>query len=143
MSDAAALIRIMPDGAPTAAAAAAGLGCSVGAIANSLMFEVAGNPLLILTSGGHRVDTKSLGPRLGLSKSAIKRAKPDFVKLYTGQTIGGVAPVGHPAPIRTLVDEELAKFDILWAAGGHHQTVFPTDFDSLAKMTNGEIVKVD
>jgi len=137
------LIRVLPDTAPTAAAAAAQLDCPVAAIANSLMFEAAGQPLLVLTSGGHRVDTKALGPRVGLSKSAIKRAKPDFVKLHTGQTIGGVAPVGHPAPIRTLVDEELKNYEVVWAAGGHHMAVFPIDFETLVRITNGTVVKVD
>jgi prolyl-tRNA editing enzyme YbaK/EbsC (Cys-tRNA(Pro) deacylase) len=141
--DAAALIRIMPETAPTAAAAAAQLGCPVGAIANSLVFDVAGEPLLVLTSGAHRVDPKALGPRIGLSRSAIKRAKPDDVKKATGQAIGGVAPVGHLQKIRTLVDEELRQYDVVWAAGGHHMAVYPSDFETLVRVTDGEVVKVD
>jgi prolyl-tRNA editing enzyme YbaK/EbsC (Cys-tRNA(Pro) deacylase) len=142
-SVAAAGVRVLPFTAPTAATAAEQLGCGVGAIANSLVFEAGGQPLLVLTSGAHRVDTKLLGPRIGLSKSAIKRAKPEFVKIHTGQAIGGVAPVGHPARVRTLVDEELKNFPVVWAAAGHHMAVFPTDFETLVRITEGEVVKVD
>ncbi|RSH77518.1 uncharacterized protein EHS24_003071 [Apiotrichum porosum] len=138
------LVRILPDTAPTAATAAAQLGCPVSAIANSLIFEVGGEALLVLTSGGHRVDTKALASRLGLaSAKAIKRAKPEFVKTKTGQAIGGVAPVGHLERVRTLVDEELASYPEIWAAAGHHQAVFPIDFETLVRVTQGEVVKVD
>src|SRR5690349_20975921 len=99
---AAGAVRELPETAPTAAAAAAQLGCEVGAIANSLVFSADGEPLLILTSGAHRVDTAWIAKRLGCE--AVRRADPDFVRSATGQVIGGVAPVGHPAPIRTLVD---------------------------------------
>lgn len=139
-------LRVLPDSAPTAAAAAAQLSCDVGAIANSLIFELKNPdpaPLLILTSGGHRVDTKAISARLGLSKNAIKRAKPDDVKTWTGQAIGGVAPVGHAQPIRTLVDEDLRTFAEIWVAGGHHMAVYPTTFDTLVEVTHGEVVKVD
>lgn len=142
--DAAALIRVLPSSGSTAATAAAVIGCPTGAIANSLIFTGADKlPLLVLTSGGHRVDTRELGLRLGWSKSAIKRAKPDLVKSATGYSIGGVAPIGFPAPIRTIVDEELAQFPESWAAAGHHQAVFPIPFEALVKMTGGEVMKVD
>src|SRR5581483_9321234 len=87
-------VRELPEPAPTAVAAAAQLGCDVGAIANSLVFSADGAPLLVLTSGAHRVDTAKVAGLLGVSK--VKRADPDFVRQATGQTIGGVAPVGHP-----------------------------------------------
>src|SRR6266853_3956941 len=87
-------IRELPEPAPTAAAAAAQLGCEVGAIANSLIFNADGEPLLILTSGAHRVDTAMVAAEHGFA--AVKRADPDFVRSATGQVIGGVAPVGHP-----------------------------------------------
>src|SRR5215469_8951482 len=114
-------VRELPRPAPTAAAAAAQLGCEVGAIANSLIFNADGQPLLILTSGAHRVDTAWIAGKLGYS--GVKRADPEFVRSATGQVIGGVAPVGHPAPIRTLVDRWLDKYDVIWAAGGHQNTV--------------------
>src|SRR5258705_11141813 len=104
-----------PGPAPPAAAAAAQLGCEVGAIPNSLIFNADGEPLLILTSGAHRVDTAMVAAEHGFA--AVKRADPDFVRSATGQVIGGVAPVGHPAPIRTMVDLWLGKYDLARAAG--------------------------
>jgi len=85
-------VRELPDPAPTAVAAAAQLGCDVGAIANSLVFDADGEPLLILTSGAHRVDTARVAALQGFD--AVRRADPDFVRSATGQAIGGVAPVG-------------------------------------------------
>ena len=133
-------VRELPRPAPTAAAAAAQLGCEVGAIANSLIFNADGQPLLILTSGAHRVDTAWIAGKLGYS--GVKRADPEFVRSATGQVIGGVAPVGPPAPIRTLVDRWLDKYDVIWAAGGHQNTVFPTSFDELLRLTAGEPAEV-
>jgi prolyl-tRNA editing enzyme YbaK/EbsC (Cys-tRNA(Pro) deacylase) len=133
-------IRKLPEPAPTAAAAAAQLGCEVGAIANSLIFAADGDPLLILTSGAHRVDTAKIAADHGWL--AVRRADPDFVRTATGQVIGGVAPVGHPAPIRTLVDVWLDKYEVIWAAGGHQHTVFPTSYTELLRLTGGEPAEV-
>ncbi|MFB9249177.1 YbaK/EbsC family protein [Sphaerisporangium melleum] len=134
-------VVVLTDPAPTAATAAAQLGCEVGAIANSLVFDADGEPLLVLTSGAHRVDTSLIAGVAGAAK--VRRASPDFVKAATGQTIGGVAPVGHPAPIRTLVDTWLAKHEVVWAAAGHVHTVFPTTFDELVRVTGGTPVEVE
>ncbi len=128
-------VRELPEPAATAAAAAAQLGCDVGAIANSLVFNVDSAPLLILTSGAHRVDTSKVAAML--SASSVRRADPDFVRSATGQVIGGVAPVGHPEPVRTLVDTWLEKYDVVWAAAGHAHTVFPTSFAELIAITAG------
>lgn len=128
-------VRELPEPAPTAAAAAAQLGCEVGAIANSLVFAADGAPLLVMTSGAHRVDTSRVALLVGAS--AVSRADPQSVREWTGQAIGGVAPVAHPAPIRTLVDTWLAKYDVVWAAAGHPHTVFPTSFDELLRITGG------
>jgi prolyl-tRNA editing enzyme YbaK/EbsC (Cys-tRNA(Pro) deacylase) len=128
-------VRELAEPAPTAATAAAQLGCEVGAIANSLVFKADGEPLLVLTSGAHRVDTAKVAAELGAEK--VGRADPDFVYACTGQRIGGVAPVGHPRPIRTLVDTELRSYDVVWAAAGHVHTVFPTTFDELVRITSG------
>jgi prolyl-tRNA editing enzyme YbaK/EbsC (Cys-tRNA(Pro) deacylase) len=128
-------VRELPQSAPTAATAAAQLGCEVGAIANSLIFDADGAPLLVLTSGAHRVDTSRVAALIGAAK--VKRADPDFVRRSTGQVIGGVAPVGHPAPVRTLVDQHLGSYDVVWAAAGHAHTVFPTSFDELVRITGG------
>jgi prolyl-tRNA editing enzyme YbaK/EbsC (Cys-tRNA(Pro) deacylase) len=133
-------VRELPEPAPTAQAAAAQLGCDVGAIANSLIFAADGAPLLVMTSGAHRVDTKKVA---GLIRAAaVTRADPSSVREWTSQPIGGVAPVGHPAPIHTLVDTWLAKHDIIWAAGGHPHTVFPTTYEELLRITTGTPVDV-
>ena len=133
-------VRLLPDSARTAAAAAAGLGIEVGAIANSLVFDVGGEPLLVLTSGAHRVDEALVADLLGVP--AITRATPEFVRRHTGQAIGGVAPIGHPAPIGTLVDVELARHRQVWAAAGHPHTVFPTSYDELLRLTEGTPAEV-
>ncbi|WP_437584335.1 YbaK/EbsC family protein [Paramicrobacterium sp. CJ85] len=130
-----AKIRWFDDATPTAAHAAAALGIEVGAIANSLVFTLDGEPLLVLTSGAHRVDTAWLGQKLG---GRVKRADAATVRSATGQVIGGVAPVGHPAPIRTVVDTALRDYPEVWAAAGHPNTVYPTTFDDLLRATGGE-----
>jgi prolyl-tRNA editing enzyme YbaK/EbsC (Cys-tRNA(Pro) deacylase) len=132
-------IRWLDDAATTAQAAADALGVEVGAIANSLVFTLDGEPLLVLTSGAHRVDADWLGEQLG---GEIGRASRELVKDATGQVIGGVAPVGHPSPLRTLVDVALADYAVVWAAAGHAHTVFPTSFDELLRITAGEPVRV-
>jgi prolyl-tRNA editing enzyme YbaK/EbsC (Cys-tRNA(Pro) deacylase) len=128
-------VRELDEPAPTAAIAAAQLGCEVGAIANSLVFSADGEPLLVLTSGAHRVDTAKVAAELGVAK--VGRAEPEFVYAATGQRIGGVAPVGHPRPIRTLVDTALSPYEVIWAAAGHVHTVFPTSFEELVRITDG------
>jgi prolyl-tRNA editing enzyme YbaK/EbsC (Cys-tRNA(Pro) deacylase) len=128
-------VRELPEPAPTAATAAAQLGCEVGAIANSLVFTAGDAPLLILTSGAHRVDTSRVAALLGAER--VRRASPEVVRAATGQVIGGVAPVGHPAPLPTLVDTWLDKYDEVWAAAGHAHTVFPTSFAELVRITAG------
>ena len=128
-------VRELAEPAPTAATAAAQLGCEVGAIANSLLFSADGEPLLVLTSGAHRVDTAKVAAELGVEK--VRRADPDFVYASTGQRIGGVAPIGHPKPVHTLVDVALQSYDVVWAAAGHVHTVFPTTFDELVRITSG------
>lgn len=132
-------VRILAEVAPTAAAAAEQLGVEVGAIANSLIFDADGAALLILTSGAHRVDTAFVGALLG---STVTRASPELVRAATGQPIGGVAPVGHPAPVRTLVDTALARYPEVWAAGGVPHAVFPTSYDELVRITGGTATPV-
>jgi prolyl-tRNA editing enzyme YbaK/EbsC (Cys-tRNA(Pro) deacylase) len=128
-------IRVLPDAVTTAAAAAAALGVEVGQIANSLIFDADGEPLLVLTSGAHRVDTAKVAADLGVG--ALRRAAPDFVREHTGQPIGGVAPIGHPKPLRTLVDIALAQYPEIWAAGGIPHAVFPTTCAELVRVTAG------
>jgi prolyl-tRNA editing enzyme YbaK/EbsC (Cys-tRNA(Pro) deacylase) len=131
----------LPEAVPTAAAAAALVGCEVGAIANSLIFAADGEPLLVLTSGAHRVDTAKVAGQIGAAK--VKRADPDFVRSATGQPIGGVAPTGHPKPVRTLVDKWLATHEVVWAAAGHPNTLFPTSYEELIRITGGTPTDVE
>ena len=133
-------IRVLPDAVATAAAAAEALGVTVGQIANSLIFDADGDPLLVLTSGAHRVDPAKVAALIGAT--LVKRATPDFVRRHTGQAIGGVAPVGHPKPVRTLVDTTLAGYDVVWAAGGIPHAVFPTSFAELVRLTAGTPAEV-
>lgn len=133
-------IHELDGSARTAAMAAEQLGVEVGAIASSLIFTADGSPLLVVTSGAHRVDTALVAEAIGVAH--IGRADADFVRRHTGQSIGGVAPVGHPSPIRTVVDTALARYPQVWAAGGHPHAVFPTTFDELVAMTGGTPIPV-
>jgi prolyl-tRNA editing enzyme YbaK/EbsC (Cys-tRNA(Pro) deacylase) len=133
-------VRVLPEAARTATAAADQLGIGVGQIANSLIFAADGAPLLVMASGGHRVDTAKVAGIVGAQR--VERATAEFVREHTGFAIGGVAPVGHPAPIRTLVDVELQQYDEVWAAAGHPNTVFPTTYDELLAITGGEPAEI-
>jgi prolyl-tRNA editing enzyme YbaK/EbsC (Cys-tRNA(Pro) deacylase) len=133
-------VIILDEAVHTAAAAAAALGVAVGQIANSLIFDVEGEPLLVLTSGAHRVDTVKVAAGLGVAK--LRRATAEFVREHTGQPIGGVAPLGHPNPVRTLVDQALAQYSEIWAAGGVPQAVFRTTYDELVRVTGGTPAEV-
>ncbi len=127
-------VRELPIAATTAAMAAAALGIEVGAIANSLVFRST-YPVLVLASGAHRVDIVKVAALLQLP--SLDRADPAYVRAATGQPIGGVAPVGHPGPIRTVVDIALAAYPVVWAAAGTPQTVFDTSYEELLRMTGG------
>ena len=133
-------VIVLADAVHTAAAAAAALGVEVGQIANSLVFDADGEPLLVLTSGAHRVDTAKVAAGLGVTK--LRRATPEFVREHTGQPIGGVAPLGHPEPVRTLVDTALAAYDTVWAAGGVPRAVFPISPAELLRVTAGAAAEV-
>jgi prolyl-tRNA editing enzyme YbaK/EbsC (Cys-tRNA(Pro) deacylase) len=139
LSHAAERIRILNDEVRTAAQAAAALGVELGAIANSLMFRATQGdrdvPLLALTSGAHRADLTRLATLAGTRR--VVMADPAFVREHTGQPIGGVAPVGHPQPVRTLVDRDLERYPVVWAAAGHPKSVFPTTFAELIALTGG------
>jgi prolyl-tRNA editing enzyme YbaK/EbsC (Cys-tRNA(Pro) deacylase) len=134
-------IVILPDSVHTAALAAAALGCEVGAIANSLLFDAEGTPVLVLTSGAHRVDTRATAERIGVTR--LTRASPEFVRQHTGQVIGGVSPIGHPAEIATYVDTWLQRHPVVWAAAGHPATVFSTTYDELLALTGATPIDVE
>ncbi|HVB26609.1 MAG TPA: YbaK/EbsC family protein [Mycobacteriales bacterium] len=136
-----AQVRLLENSARTAAQAAAALGVLVGQIANSLVFDADGQIVLVLTSGAHRADPLALGAVL--SANRVAPATPDVVRRTTGFAIGGVAPVGHPKPLRTLVDIDLARYDVVWAAAGHPHAVFPTSYDELLRLTAGSSAEVE
>ena len=131
-------IVVLPDSVHTAALAAEALGCEVGAIANSLLFDSDGSPVLILTSGAHRVDTTKVADTTG----PLARADKDFVRQHTGQVIGGVSPIAHPAPVPTYIDPWLRRYDVVWAAAGHPAAVFSTTYDELVTMTGATEIEV-
>ena len=137
-------IRILPAEVRTAAQAAEALGVPVGAIANSLVFRSVFDeqsvPLLAMTSGAHRADERALAALTGAA--AIEKADPKFVKQHTGQVIGGVAPVGHPRRLTTLVDVALEHYEVIWAAAGHAKSVFPTTYADLLALTGGRAAEV-
>jgi prolyl-tRNA editing enzyme YbaK/EbsC (Cys-tRNA(Pro) deacylase) len=133
-------IVVLPDSVHTAQLAADALGCEVGAIANSLLFDADAEPLLLLTSGAHRVDTDKVAAALGIT--ALRRAKPDFVRRHTGQVIGGVSPFDHPAPVRTYLDPWLRTYEVIWAAAGHPAAVFSSTYDELQQLTGADELEV-
>ncbi len=133
-------VRRLDDSARTAKEAADALGIEVGQIASSLIFLADGAPVLVIASGGHRVDTQMLAAILEVA--VIGKASADDVRAATSFAIGGVAPVGHPEPLRTIVDIALSRFDEVWAAGGHPHYVFPTSYDELLRITGGAAAEV-
>ncbi|GAA3313735.1 YbaK/EbsC family protein [Arthrobacter ramosus] len=133
-------VRTFDDDVPTAAAAASLLGCDIAAIANSLVFELNGAPLLILASGAAKVDTALVAASLGTAR--IRRASPDFVLEHTGQAVGGVAPLGHPQPIRTILDISLQEHPLLWAGAGDHNSMFSISYSELQRITAAQPLKV-
>lgn len=138
-------VVVLAGHATTAVAAAAALGIETGAIASSLIFRAyradgTVDPLLVMTSGAHRVDTDKVRDTLGLAQ--LERADARYVREQTGFAIGGVAPVGHPSQPATLVDIALGRYTTVWAAAGHPRVVFPTSYDELLRITGGQSVEV-
>ena len=138
-------IVVLDDAAQTARQAAAALGIETAQIANSLVFKAyrkdsSIRPLLVLTSGVHRVDTIKVADLLELSDVIL--ADAEFVRAHTGFTIGGVAPVALLHPVETVVDISLSRYEQVWAAAGHPYTVFPTSYDELLRLTGGHAAEV-
>jgi prolyl-tRNA editing enzyme YbaK/EbsC (Cys-tRNA(Pro) deacylase) len=130
-------IKVLSDSARTASEAAAALGIEVGQIASSLIFKLPdGSPLLIITSGRHRVDTDLVAQNLDIEK--LGRVDADYVKEKSGFSIGGVAPLGWVSPATILIDEALNEYEIVWAAAGHPHAVYPTSFGELIKITKAK-----
>jgi prolyl-tRNA editing enzyme YbaK/EbsC (Cys-tRNA(Pro) deacylase) len=127
-------IKVLSDSARTAQEAASALGIEVGQIASSLIFKLEDqSPLLVITSGRHRVDTDLVAKNLGLEK--LDRVDADYVKSQSGFSIGGVAPIGWLTHATVLIDEALNDYDVVWAAAGHPHAVYPTTYAELIACT--------
>ena len=126
-----------PDGTRTALDAANAVGCDVGQIVKSLIFEMQGPDgpelVLALTSGSNRVDTKALTAVAGVS--GCDRANPEDVREATGFAIGGVPPIGHAKPVRSFFDPALLDFDTVWAAAGTPRHVFEIEPQQLLEVS--------
>jgi prolyl-tRNA editing enzyme YbaK/EbsC (Cys-tRNA(Pro) deacylase) len=139
-------IKVLSESARTALEAANALGIEVGQIASSLVFKLPnGEPLLIITSGRHRVDTEKVASALGVGK--LSRADLDWVKEVSGFSVGGVAPIGWQSQdlslqLTIVIDEALADYEVIWAAAGHPHAVFPTSFKELLATTGANPMKV-
>lgn len=135
-------IKVLTQTAKSAAEAAAGLGILVGQIASSIIFKLPDqSPLLVITSGRHRVDTDLVASKLGIEK--LERVDADYVKEISGFSIGGVAPIGWlTSPAITLIDEALNDYEIVWAAAGHPHAVFPTSYQELLTAAHATPMKV-
>jgi prolyl-tRNA editing enzyme YbaK/EbsC (Cys-tRNA(Pro) deacylase) len=131
--------RELPDSTRTAPEAAAAVGCEVGAIVKSLVFRIGDEAVLALVSGGNRANEALLEAGFG---APVERADADFVRAATGFSIGGVPPIGHPRPLRTLVDEDLLRFPVVWGAAGTPRSVFPMAPDELARLAGGTVVRL-
>jgi prolyl-tRNA editing enzyme YbaK/EbsC (Cys-tRNA(Pro) deacylase) len=130
-------VRVLSDSARTAQEAATALGIEVGQIASSLIFKLPDDsPLLIITSGRHRVDTDLVAKNLGIEK--LGRVDADYVKEKSGFSIGGVAPIGWVSPTTILIDQALNDYEVVWAAAGHPHAVYPTNFAELIACTGAE-----
>jgi prolyl-tRNA editing enzyme YbaK/EbsC (Cys-tRNA(Pro) deacylase) len=130
-------IKVLSDSARTAQEAADGLGIEVGQIASSLIFKLPDHsPLLIITSGRHRVDVDLVAKNLGIEK--LERVDAAYVKEISGFSIGGVAPIGWISPATIIIDQALNDYEVVWAAAGHPHAVYPTSFKELLQCTNAQ-----
>jgi len=134
-------IKVLNDSARSAAEAAAALGIEVGQIASSILFKLPDDsPLLVITSGRHRVDTDLVASQLGVA--SLGRVDADYVKEKSGFSIGGVAPIGWMNPATIIIDKALSDYPVIWAAAGHPHAVFPTTYTELLKSTVAQSMKV-
>jgi prolyl-tRNA editing enzyme YbaK/EbsC (Cys-tRNA(Pro) deacylase) len=131
-------VRRFPEGTKTAEAAARAVGCEIGQIVKSLVFMADGNPLLALTSGANRADPQRLGVLVGGAE--VRRADPEEARAATGFAIGGTPPFGHPGQVTVLIDRDLLGYDLLWAAAGTPDAVFPITPPDLLRATGAKVV---
>lgn len=128
-----------PQGTKTAQEAAAAIGTDVAQIVKSLVFVAGEDPVLVLVSGAHMADTGKLAREFG---APVRRADAETVRRATGFAIGGVAPVGHTSPLRTLIDDNLMNYDVVYAAAGTPFSIFPIAPDELVRVTGGRVADV-
>ena len=147
-------IVALKESARTAAEAASALGIEVGQVASSIVFKLPdGKPLLVITSGRHRVDTELVAKQLGVEK--LHRADADYVRSVSGfaiggvspvgwvsEPVGGVAPIGWVSPATILIDEALNDYEVVWAAAGHPHAVYPTSYTELVKVTRAKPMEI-
>ncbi|CAB4682919.1 MAG: YbaK/EbsC family protein [Actinobacteria bacterium] len=134
-------IKVLTDSARSAAEAASALGIEVGQIASSILFKMPDDsPLLVITSGRHRVNTELVAKNLNISE--LGRVDADYVKEKSGFSIGGVAPIGWLNPTKIIIDEALNDYEVVWAAAGHPHAVFPTTYSELARITKAQSMVV-
>lgn len=134
-------IKVLTDSARSAAEAASALGIEVGQIASSILFKMPDDsPLLVITSGRHRVNTELVAKNLNIAE--LHRVDADYVKERSGFSIGGVAPIGWLNPATIIIDEALNDYDVVWAAAGHPHAVFPTTYSELVKITKAQSMVV-
>jgi len=134
-------IKVLTDSARSAAEAASALGIEVGQIASSILFKLPDDsPLLVITSGRHRVNTELVAKNLNIAE--LHRGDADYVKERSGFSIGGVAPIGWLNPATIIIDEALNDYEVVWAAAGHPHAVFPTTYSELAKITKAQSMVV-
>ena len=131
----------MKDTTRSAADAARAVGCEVGQIVKSLVFEGKNShqPILVTTSGANRVNETAIAHNVS---EPVKMAKPDYVRQMTGFAIGGVPPVGHDSPLKIFIDEDLLQYDEIWAAAGTPHAVFRLTPDDLKTITAGTVISV-
>jgi prolyl-tRNA editing enzyme YbaK/EbsC (Cys-tRNA(Pro) deacylase) len=129
-------VREFPQGTKTAEAAARAVGCEVGQIVKSLVFVGDGKPFVALTSGANRADTTRLAEAVGVAE--VRRASPEEARDATGFAIGGTPPFGYPGAVQVLMDRDLLGYDMLWAAAGTPQAVFPIGPDDLLSASGAE-----
>lgn len=134
-------IHRLQDSTRTAPEAAAAVGCELGAIVKSLVFRGVGSgePLLALVSGDNRADEQLVAAALG---ERVERPDAAYVREVTGYAIGGIPPVGHPAPVRVVLDEDLFRFETVWAAAGNPHAVFPVTPKALSEATGARVTRL-
>lgn len=135
------VVKEFPESTRTAQQAADAIGCLVGQIAKSLIFKLknSGEPILIIASGKNRVNEKCIAEICG---EQIEKADAEFVLAHTGFAIGGIPPVGHTTLIKTLIDQDLMSYDVIWAAAGTPNAVFKLLPADLVKITQGRVISI-